>query len=79
MKEHMDLITRVKDTMTEMGIEPKIVPIRGGTDGAVLTYMGILCPNLCTGGYNFHGRFEYASIQEMEKSAELLILLARPS
>lgn len=78
MKDRMDLITRAKDVMTEMGIEPKVAPIRGGTDGAVLTYMGIPCPNLCTGGYNFHGRFEYASIQEMEKSAELLIRLARP-
>ena len=47
MKDRMDLITRAKDVMTEMGIEPKVAPIRGGTDGAVLTYMGIPCPNLC--------------------------------
>ena len=78
MKDHMELVTRAKDAMRELGFEPIVLPIRGGTDGARLTYMGIPCPNLCTGGYNFHGRYEYASGQEMEKSAELLILLARP-
>ena len=64
--------------MQQLGVEPIILPIRGGTDGARLTYMGIPCPNVCTGGYNFHGRYEYASVQEMAKSAELLILLAKP-
>ena len=78
LKDHMSLIERAKDAMAELDIEPIILPIRGGTDGAKLTYMGIPCPNVCTGGYNFHGRYEYASVQEMEKSAELLILLAKP-
>ena len=77
MKDHMELVTRVKDAMGELGIEPIVLPIRGGTDGAALTYRGIPCPNLCTGGYNFHGRYEYASVQEIERSAELLILIAR--
>ena len=72
----MHLITRAEEAMRQLGIEPITRPIRGGTDGARLTYMGIPCPNLCNGGYNFHGRFEYASVQEMEKSAELLILIA---
>ena len=76
LKDHMELITRAKDAMASLGIEPIVLPIRGGTDGAALTYRGIPCPNLCTGGYNFHGRYEYASVQEVEKSAELLILLA---
>ena len=76
MKDHMGLVTRAKDAMHSLGIEPIVLPIRGGTDGAALSYRGIPCPNLCTGGYNFHGRFEYASVQEMEKSAELLILIA---
>ena len=58
------------------GVEPKTVPIRGGTDGAMLSYKGLPCPNLCTGGYNFHGRFEYASVQEMETCVRLLIALA---
>jgi tripeptide aminopeptidase len=76
LKDHMGLITRAKEAMHKLGVEPIILPIRGGTDGARLTYMGLPCPNVCTGGYNFHGRYEYASVQEMEKSAELLILLA---
>lgn len=76
MKDHMELVTRAKDAMYKLGVTPIVNPIRGGTDGAALTYRGIPCPNLCTGGYNFHGRYEYASVQEIEKSAEILILLA---
>lgn len=76
MKDHMELVTRAKDAMQSLEIEPIVLPIRGGTDGAALTYRGIPCPNLCTGGYNFHGRYEYASVQEMEKCAQLLILIA---
>ena len=76
MKDHMELVTRAKDAMQSLDIEPIVLPIRVGTDGAALTYRGIPCPNLCTGGYNFHGRYEYASVQEMEKCAQLLILIA---
>ncbi|MCI1727652.1 MAG: peptidase T [Lachnospiraceae bacterium] len=76
MASHMDLIDRAVEKMKKLGIKPSVVPIRGGTDGASLTYRGLPCPNLCTGGYNYHGRYEYASIQEMEKAAELLIELA---
>ncbi|HOA32444.1 MAG TPA: peptidase T, partial [Clostridia bacterium] len=56
----------------EIGITPQIEPIRGGTDGARLTYMGLPCPNIGTGGYNFHGKYEYLSINEMDKSVELI-------
>jgi len=77
MKNHLELIDRAKAALAELGVKEDIVPIRGGTDGAMLTYMGVPCPNLCTGGYNFHGRFEYASVQEMETCARMLILLAR--
>jgi tripeptide aminopeptidase len=76
MASHMELIDRAVEKMKKLGIKPSVVPIRGGTDGASLTYRGLPCPNLCTGGYNYHGRYEYASIQEMEKAAELLIELA---
>ncbi len=76
MKDHMELIDRAKEALSKLGVEPVVVPIRGGTDGAALTYMGIPCPNLCTGGYNYHGRFEYASVQEMETVTELLKALA---
>lgn len=58
---------------TELGIEPKILPIRGGTDGARLSYMGLPCPNLGTGGHNCHGKYEYVSVQDMEKSVEVLL------
>ncbi len=77
MKDHMDLIENAKQIMNEMGITPLIEPIRGGTDGASLTFRGIPCPNLCTGGYNYHGRYEYASIQEMEQCAEMIKGLVR--
>jgi tripeptide aminopeptidase len=76
MKDHMDLIDRAKDAIRRLGYEPLTAPIRGGTDGAVLSFRGLPCPNLPTGGYNYHSRFEYASIQEMELSARLLIDLA---
>ena len=76
MKDHMSLIDNAKKAFEKIGVAAKSEPIRGGTDGAMLTYKGVPCPNLCTGGYNYHGRFEYASIQEMEKSAELLIEIA---
>lgn len=68
MEEHMHLIDNARETMEEMGITPIIQPIRGGTDGARLSFMGIPCPNLGTGSHNFHGRYEYACVQSMEKS-----------
>ena len=58
--------------MEETGVNPIVVPIRGGTDGARLSYMGLPCPNLCTGGHNFHGRFEYICADFMEKIVEIL-------
>ena len=73
---HMYIVENAIRAMENVGIEPKVVPIRGGTDGARLSYMGLPCPNLCTGGHNFHGRYEYISIQSMEKVVELLIEIA---
>ncbi len=69
---HMHIIETAKKAMENISIVPEMVPIRGGTDGARLSYMGLPCPNLCTGGYNFHGRYEYISVQSMEKVVELL-------
>lgn len=71
----MYIVDRAKQAMEEVGIAPVIVPIRGGTDGARLSFMGLPCPNLCTGGYNFHGRFEYIPIEDMEKVVALLVKL----
>ncbi len=77
LADHMELVENAKVAMEKLGIVPLIRPIRGGTDGARLSYMGLPCPNLCTGGYNCHGKFEYISVQDMEKVVELLISLCR--
>lgn len=74
--ENFFLITLAKKCMEDLGIVPKIQPIRGGTDGARLSYMGLPCPNLCAGGHNFHGRFEYVCVQSMEQITLLLQKLA---
>ena len=81
MKEKIEpdyyfLIEQAKACMEELGIVPRIQPIRGGTDGARLSYMGLPCPNLCAGGHNFHGRYEYCCIESMEKITQLLQKLA---
>lgn len=75
--ENIFLIEKAKKHMRELGQEPIIKPIRGGTDGARLSFMGLPCPNLCTGGHNYHGRFEYACVESMEKTAKLLIAIAK--
>ena len=77
LEDAMFLIEDAKNAMEELGIVPKINPIRGGTDGARLSYMGVPCPNICAGGHNYHGRYEYCCIQSMEKITELLIKLAK--
>lgn len=77
LADHMELVENAKAAMEKLGITPHICPIRGGTDGARLSYMGLPCPNLCTGGYNCHGKFEYISVQDMEKVVELLVCLAQ--
>lgn len=74
---HMELIDHAKKAMACAGVVPKIVPIRGGTDGARLSYEGIPCPNLSTGGMNFHGIHECIPIPSMEKMVEVLIHLAK--
>lgn len=73
LEPHMHLVDNAAEAMKELGIEPIVSPIRGGTDGARLSFMGLPCPNLCTGGENFHGRYEFACVQSMEKITELLI------
>ena len=77
IEPHMYLIDTAKAAMEDMGIEPKVCPIRGGTDGARLSYMGLPCPNLCTGGHNFHGKYEFISIQSMERVVELLLNIVK--
>lgn len=76
IEPHMYLIDNAKKCMEELGIIPVVSPIRGGTDGARLSFMGLPCPNLCTGGENFHGRYEFACVQSIEKIVELLVRIA---
>lgn len=73
----MHIIDRAIEAMKSVGVEPRIVPIRGGTDGARLSYEGLPCPNLSTGGYNYHGRFEFIPVQAMEKMVDVLTALVR--
>ena len=75
IEPHMEIVDRAVKAMEEVGIAPKIVPIRGGTDGARLSYEGLLCPNLFTGGENFHGRFEYIPVEDMEQCVKMLVTL----
>lgn len=76
LKPHAHLMENASLALRELGAEPVISPVRGGTDGARLSYMGLPCPNLCTGGANYHSRFEYACVQSMETVTELLIKLS---
>ena len=69
---HMHIVTAAKAAMEACGVTPREVPIRGGTDGARLSYEGLPCPNLCTGGENFHGRFEFIPVEDMEKVVDIL-------
>ena len=71
------IVDYVKDAMVEMGITPREIPIRGGTDGSQLTTMGLPCPNISTAYRNNHGVFEYLCIQDLEKNGELIIRLAK--
>ena len=75
IEPHMYLILRARAAMEAAGVTPVEVPIRGGTDGARLSYMGLPCPNLCTGGVNFHGVHEYIPAQALTKMTEVLVNL----
>lgn len=77
IEPYMFLIDHVVQVYEDMDITPRIVPIRGGTDGARLSFMGLPCPNLGTGCHNCHGHFEYAVIQSMERMVEVLVQLAQ--
>ena len=71
----MYVVERAMKAMAAVGMKPESLPIRGGTDGARLSYEGLPCPNLCTGGENFHGRFEMIPIEDMEKCVDMLVEL----
>lgn len=73
IEPHMEIIDLAARSMRELGIEPNIKPIRGGTDGAQLSYKGLPCPNIFTGGYNFHGRFEFIPTESMKLASRLIV------
>ncbi|MCM1162975.1 MAG: peptidase T [Muribaculaceae bacterium] len=81
MREKIEPVMKIIDiaiaAMKEAGVEPKVSPIRGGTDGAQLSFMGLPCPNIFAGGLNFHGRYEFVPIPSMEKATDVIVQIAR--
>ncbi len=69
----MEIVERAMYAMKSVGMKPRTVPIRGGTDGARLSFEGLPCPNLCTGGENYHGRFEFIPVEDMELCTQMLV------
>lgn len=77
VEPYPEVIDKAFQAMTEAGVQPIVRPIRGGTDGARLSYMGLPCPNLFTGGMNFHGKYEYCSLDTMHKAMQTILNLAK--
>ena len=73
----MHVVELAEKAMREAGVEPKVQPIRGGTDGAQLSFKGLPCPNIFAGGENFHGRYEFVAIPSMEKATDVIINICR--
>jgi tripeptide aminopeptidase len=73
------VVTRVEEAMRKVGIEPKVMPIRGGTDGANLSFKGLPCPNIFAGGHNFHGKYEYVPLESMVKAVEVIVNIGKVS
>ena len=70
-----EIVERAQNAMLACGVQPVLVPVRGGTDGSTLSAMGLPCPNLFTGGHNFHGRLEYLPVASLVKITEVLVKL----
>ena len=77
VEPHPQVIDKALRAMEQAGVKPLVRPIRGGTDGARLSFMGLPCPNLFTGGMNFHGKFEYCSLTTMRKAEQVILNLAQ--
>jgi tripeptide aminopeptidase len=73
----MYIVELAREAMERACVEPKVLPIRGGTDGARLSYMGLPTPNIFAGGHNFHGRFEFVPVQSMQKAVEVILQIAQ--
>ena len=81
MREKIEPVMHIIDTafeaMEAVGVKPNVKPIRGGTDGAQLSFKGLPCPNIFAGGLNFHGRYEFIPIQNMEKAVKVIVKIAQ--
>jgi tripeptide aminopeptidase len=77
VEPHMHIVTTAVKAMEMANIKPLVVPIRGGTDGARLSYMGLPCPNIFAGGHNFHGKFEYVPLESMVKATEVIVNIVK--
>lgn len=75
VEPHRHIIEKAQKAMEMAGIKPRIQPIRGGTDGANLSFRGLPCPNIFAGGLNFHGKFEWVTVENMEKASKVIINL----
>ena len=75
--KHPAVMDKLLAAVRQAGLQPHVTPVRGGTDGARLSFMGLPTPNVFTGGYNYHGRYEWVSLDGMNKSAEVLVNLVR--
>lgn len=73
----MHVVDIAKQAMENAGVKPKVQPIRGGTDGAQLSFKGLPCPNIFAGGLNFHGRYEFVPIPSMEKAADVIVEICK--
>lgn len=72
---HYHIVEKAIKAMQQCGVEPKVKPIRGGTDGATLSYKGLPCPNIFAGGHNFHGKYEYLPLESMQKASEVILAI----
>ena len=77
VEPHMEIVDRAKAAMEAVGVTPRVIPIRGGTDGALLSWMGLPCPNLCSGCVNAHSVREFVSVETMRTMVDVLVELVR--
>jgi tripeptide aminopeptidase len=77
LDRHPDVVQRAREALARVGLTPRERPIRGGTDGSRLSFMGLPTPNLFVGEQNFHSRLEWVSVQDMEKAVQVMVELAR--
>ena len=75
VEPHYHIVEKAIKAMQQCGVEPKVKPIRGGTDGATLSYKGLPCPNIFAGGHNFHGKYEYLPLESMQKASEVILAI----